>query len=374
VSRPLIDLIVRDGPVRFDDYMAAALYHPEYGYYSSGVVHTGFRGHFVTSPELTPAFGALWARAFEQVWVASAKPRDFVVTEIGAGEGGFGRAVLANASTPFRDALRYRIVEPIPKLRERQRASLGDVAWTNSVDELETVPSGVVFANEVLDNLPVRIVEGTPEGPREIWVKAERGKLVETHRALGEDVHAILRSGIDLPPGHRLEIPRDSMQFVKVLTRSVERGALFFVDYGADAADLRGRPLGSLLCYSATGVDDRPLDRPGEKDITVHANWTLVSAELTAAGYEVSGPLDQRVVLDALGAGELAQAYKAEHDEALQEGRGADAVRALSSRSAIGALRDGGGLGGLGVLAGFRGIAVPPAFAKAEGRPEGRPS
>jgi hypothetical protein len=40
----------------FAAYMSLALYHPRHGYYASGALRTGFRGHFLTSPENDPAY------------------------------------------------------------------------------------------------------------------------------------------------------------------------------------------------------------------------------------------------------------------------------------------------------------------------------
>ena len=355
MSSPLVDLIGKSGPVRFDDYMDMALYHPEYGYYAGGRRRTGFGGHFVTSPELTPAYGALWVRAFEAAWRGCDQPSEFVVTEIGAGEGTFAAAIKAFAPAPFSEALRLRIVEPIPELQERQARLVPEATWVRSLGELEPVTYGCFFANEVLDNVPSRIVVGSPDGPGEVWVEASGEGLSELTRPAEEDLARFLEHiGATLEPGARFEVPEAAAEFVRTAAATVERGAIFFVDYGDSTRGLLQRPEGSLLCYSEAGVDDRPLERPGAKDITVHANWNVVIGELTQAGWQVAAPTKQGAFLDALGARELSAAYKEAHEEAVREGRGADAVRALSERSAIGALLDEGGLGGLDVVAGFR--------------------
>jgi SAM-dependent MidA family methyltransferase len=91
----LVDRIRNEGAVTFADYMALALYHPEHGYYRQPQAHVGWNGHFLTSPEIDPAFGELWARAFEQVWRECGSPESFDVVEPGPGEAGFAAAVLS---------------------------------------------------------------------------------------------------------------------------------------------------------------------------------------------------------------------------------------------------------------------------------------
>jgi SAM-dependent MidA family methyltransferase len=80
----LVARIKERGPMPFASYMQMALYHPAHGYYSSGP-RTGFAGHFVTAAEIGPAFGALWARGFAQIWDACGRPERFDLVEIGAG-------------------------------------------------------------------------------------------------------------------------------------------------------------------------------------------------------------------------------------------------------------------------------------------------
>jgi SAM-dependent MidA family methyltransferase len=134
---------------------------------------------------------------------------------------------------------------------------------------------------------------------------------------------------------------------------------MIFVDYGDTAVELAKRPRGTLVSYSASGVDDRVLERPGEKDITSHANWSAVSEAARAAGWTVTGPRSQRSVLQKLGLDELHQQLRSEHDGAVAAKKGAVAVRALSRRQALGALADPGGLGGLGVVTATKGIDRP---------------
>src|SRR5687767_13955233 len=53
--------IERDGPLRFTDFMATALYHPALGYYARETRQVGRGGDFFTSVSVGPLFGELLA-------------------------------------------------------------------------------------------------------------------------------------------------------------------------------------------------------------------------------------------------------------------------------------------------------------------------
>jgi len=364
----LISQIQERGPMPFAAFMSQALYHPRYGYYTAGRERVGWSGHYLTSPELDPAFGELWANGFEEVWELARRPPLFEVVEIGPGEASFAAAVLHSARGAFGRALSYRLVERSERAEARQRAALGDtgrVAWSRSITDVPEVAHGCVFANEVLDNLPVHLVERGAGGLKEVCVTVGPDGL-ETALLPPSSPHLELsleRLGVELPEGHRMEIPLAAVSFLRRAATVVTRGAVVVVDYGAEASDLVHRPAGTLVCYSGAGVDDLPLDRPGEKDITCHANWTMTRQVLEEEGLDVARPLPQELVLRRLGLTRLDEDLRAAFTSATATGRGADAVAALSRRQALGALTDPGGLGGLEVVGACREIERPSFLA-----------
>jgi SAM-dependent MidA family methyltransferase len=366
VQERVLDAIRSEGPITFARFMGMALYEPGSGYYSAGPERTGWEGHYLTSPELDPAFGELWAHAFEQVWEQLGRPDRFDVVEIGPGEGGFAEAVLAaTAGQPLGNALAYTLVEPQPALQERQQARLagnGNVSWSRSLAEVPEAGQGCIMANEVLDNLPVNIVERRDGEIREVYVDERAGALCAV---LGEpstpEIEGYLdRVGVKVPEGSRFEVGLEAEAFAKATADKIRWGAVVFIDYGDEAAALAKRTLGTLVCYSGAGTDDLPLERPGEKDITVYVDWSGIRKMFDLAGMTSIGPLQQRSVLVTLGLKDLDTKLQEEHRRALTEKRGADAVRVLSRRQAIGALADPGGLGGLQVMFGLKEMRPAP--------------
>src|SRR5688572_18622763 len=94
LSQKLITRIAREGPLPFRDFMEAALYDHEYGYYTSGRAAIGRSGDFYTSVSVGPLFGRLLARQFAEMWEMLGRPEVFDVIEQGAHDGQFARDAL----------------------------------------------------------------------------------------------------------------------------------------------------------------------------------------------------------------------------------------------------------------------------------------
>ena len=357
-----LEILLRErlshGSMTFAEYQEAALYHQDLGYYAQGQ-RSGWRGHFLTSPELDPSFGALWAVGFRRSWESLGRPPSFELIEVGPGEGGFANSILSFVEGAFADALTYRLVEPVPALVERQMSLLStydNVIWSSSIEELASVAHGVVIANEVLDNLPVHLLEFRTGEFVELYVEATDHGLQLVPGPLSDPARKSLPAPVELDPseGQRLEVSPAAVDFVRACAAAVRAGSVVLVDYGLTWRGLAERPAGTLVSYSDAGADDLVLDRPGEKDITSHANWDVVASTLRSKGFEVSGPTPQREVLNEFGLPQLEESLAQRHSKLTAEGRGAEALRALSRRQALGVLTDPDGLGGLEVLTGHR--------------------
>ncbi len=166
--------------VRFDDFLDDALYGKS-GFYSSGG-RAGRRGDFITSPEVGPLFGAVLARWCDAVWRELGQPADFYVYDLGAGPGTLARSILAaQPSCLDGDASRYVAVEVSAEQRARHpegiqsRPMLPDGRLT-----------GVVIANELLDNVPFRLMVFDGSW-REAWVRREGPNVSEVLREISDE-------------------------------------------------------------------------------------------------------------------------------------------------------------------------------------------
>jgi SAM-dependent MidA family methyltransferase len=82
---------------------------------------------------------------------------------------------------------------------------------------------------------------------------------------------------------------------VRSLAGHLKAGAAFFIDYGFPEAEYYHpqRHQGTLMCHAAHRADPDPLDRPGEKDITAHVNFTGIALAAQDAGLQVLGYTSQ---------------------------------------------------------------------------------
>ncbi|RYF38067.1 MAG: class I SAM-dependent methyltransferase, partial [Comamonadaceae bacterium] len=148
------------GWLPFDRFMALALYAPGLGYYAHGSRKFGAMpssgSDFVTAPEMTPLFGQALAVQLQDALQATGTRE---VWEFGAGSGALALQLLQALGERID---RYTIVDLSASLRARQQELLGaygdKVRW---VDALPEQLRGVVVGNEVLDAMPVKLLQRT---------------------------------------------------------------------------------------------------------------------------------------------------------------------------------------------------------------------
>jgi SAM-dependent MidA family methyltransferase len=351
--------IRRDGGwLRFDRFMALALYEPGLGYYARPADSTrpngplgrmpGDGSDFATAPEISPLFARALARQVREGFDATGHA---VVTEFGAGTGRLAAQLLDELEAGGALPSVYRIVEVSGTLQARQRESLRHRgarvewlhAWPEHVD-------GVVIGNEVLDAMPVRLLhfDGRRWLERGVALQPAAGPVAAESADVGVTAVAAVatetaprftwadRPADDLPdfamaalepdaprpvPGTTLEWGEQALAFVRSLADRAGRALVLFIDYGFPAAELRHpqRLGGTLMCHRAHRADADPLTEVGAKDITTHVDFTAVALAAQDSGLEVLGYTSQaRFLLNCGIAGDLAAADVRERVEGLR--------------------------------------------------------
>ncbi len=309
----LIGEIEASGPLPFSRFMERALYAPGLGYYSAGRTKFGAAGDFITAPELGSLFARSVALALAPTLAALGPEADFV--ELGGGSGAFAVAALAELAR--QDALprRYRLLEPSAELAARQRERIArelPVAISARVDWLRGPPEqdwrGVLFANEVIDALPVSRFSLAGGEVFEEHVRWSGHRLERVDRPADALVAGAVRHlerelGEPFADGYRSEVLPQLPWWMRAVTASLEVGAVLLVDYGYPRADyyLAERVDGTLVCHYRHRAHDDALLWPGLQDITAFVDFSALAEAGVAAGLDFVGYAPQAQFLLAAG-------------------------------------------------------------------------
>ena len=306
-------ILAAQGWLPFDQFMAMALYEPGLGYYANQQPKFGTMpqsgSDFVTAPELSPLFGAALAQQVAEALKATGTDE---VWEFGAGSGALAQQLLSELKRLGCPIKRYNIMDLSSTLKARQQAKLAEfgkqVHWLSQwPDTLQ----GVVVGNEVLDAMPVKLLNRI----QGVW--HERGVVVAdvaTHPdgLAWEDRPTELKPPLEPLGDHDYltEIQPQGEAFVASLAErllaSEKGGAAFFMDYGFPESEFfhPERHMGTVMCHQAHKADANPLADVGLKDITAHVNFTGIALAGQEAGLQVLGYTSQARFLLNLGLAE----------------------------------------------------------------------
>lgn len=311
--------------------MRDALYGPE-GFYRVGP--EGPAGHFRTSVHASPLFAGAVARLLCRVDAALGHPAPLDFVDMAAGRGELVTGVLAALPADVAARTRAYAVEVAARPEGLDRR----IRWRA---EPPAGVTGLLFANEWLDNVPVEVAEVDAAGvARRVLVRADGAER------LGEPVAGAEAAWLARwwpsagEEGRRAEIglPRDEAWACAVAT--LDAGLAVAADYAHTAA---ARPPFGTLTGFRRGRETKPVP-DGSCDITAHVALDACAAAHTARCTPEHAPPDallrpQREALHALGI------TGARPPLALASTDPAAYVRALASASQAAELTAPGGLG-----------------------------
>jgi SAM-dependent MidA family methyltransferase len=339
--------------ITFAEYMELALYAPQLGYYVRSAQQIGSQGDFFTSPHLGTDYGELLAIQIAQMWQLLGQPRPFTVVEMGAGQGLLALDMLRywqQHQPELLASLDYIIIETATAMLASQQGLLGDwpVSWSHWSDLPDGKAIGCIFANELIDALPVHqvVVEGSKL--QEIYVTGAAEQFEEevaelSTPRLAEYFELAQINICSYGEGYRTEVNLAALDLIKTIAPKLQRGYLLLIDYGY-SADRYYNPMrsqGTLQCYYQHRYHDQPYLNIGNQDITTHVDFSSLIRQGNAVGLQQVGLTKQGLFLMALGlADRLANVTEYSTDK----------MTVLQHRQALQQLIDPTGLGGFGVL------------------------
>jgi len=211
--------------------------------------------------------------------------------------------------------------------------------------------TGIVIANELLDNLVFDLLEWRGGDWQEVRVAASRPEgpgLVETLIRPPSALAALASSlvaGCRLRDGARLPIQTAAGRWVRQALSLIEHGRLVLFDYAATSAVLAcSAPASWLRTFRLHQPGGLPLNAVGSQDIT-----SVVATDQLAAVHPLSSDRSQAEWLDAHGIAALTEAARAIWRDRAAIGD-LEALKARSRVHEAAALTDLDGLGAFRVL------------------------
>jgi SAM-dependent MidA family methyltransferase len=260
--------------VRFDHFMAEALYGPN-GYYTSPRTILGSRGDFTTTPKLTKLLAKKIATWIESAW--KRQGQNLPVIELGPGDGTLANDIGNSLGFFARRKLDYHFVEISPHLAKRQQEK-NKGTWHTTLGEALVVTRGsaLIISNEFFDAFPVRIFNQALDelylGPNkeEIW----------------RPCHKLPDSALLGDPPARFEHAGSIQQWFRRELSQMKAGQILTIDYGGGPDEIyHRRPLGTIRAYAhhMRFLPPEAYQNPGKQDLTFDVNFS----ELIRWGKEI---------------------------------------------------------------------------------------
>lgn len=260
------------GSIPFERFMEAALYHPEFGYYTSRVRTVGRGGDFSTWPEMSASLAAGIA-----AWLRANPSRHII--EVGAGTGQLAASVLKSLGFLQRIQTTLHIVEISPVLRAAQAQLLKgkNVVWHREMSDALAAAGGIanIYSNELPDAFPCRVFVRDHSRWMELALTTDGHSVREILRECELPESASLQG--DPAHGTRVEVHDSYRRWLGSWAGLWKRGEMLTVDYGAAQTELpHCRPSGSLRAYAhhqrLIGTD--VYAGFGRRDLTADVNFT----------------------------------------------------------------------------------------------------
>ena len=342
LTQQLTQRIQQHGPITYAEWMAAALYHPQHGYYRRGQPTVGPQGDFLTSPEVHPVFGAAVARLAQTVSESLGHPDPFRIVEVGPGSGALAESLLTALEAQLHTPISLTLVEADHAAAQTQRRRLANfrspIEWRSDIADAPA-DAHLVLANELLDAQPVHRLRFEHGAWTELLVGcAPNGAFHDCPAPIANPALSAPLQHLDPQDRQIVEISPARADLVAALANLLTDGLLLLFDYGYPRRELYDprRRNGTLMTFRNHTPGENPYAAPGEHDITCHIDLDQVLEAATAAGLTWLPPSSQSAWLDAQRHALLASI--------------ADPPTRLAARRALEALCDPEGLGRITVI------------------------
>ena len=303
--------------------------YSDFGFFNTTKVRSNKEGDFLTSPEVSDYFGYFISN-FVKV-----NNIDKNLLEIGAGTGSLGYQI-------------DKFSNKKPLVVEKSKTaitSLEDMQFTvyESVDSMSKEDIGLLYMNEVLDNVPCSIAVNKDGEWFEKIIRLKQDQLVyDLVPAREINLDWISDFNIDALEGIEIEIQKNSTEYLIKLISKFNPEFLIIIDYGYEFHERKDKPYKSLIrTYKNHHLAGDTILQPASTDITYDVNFSSVKTTLNSLNYTVE-LLTQKEFIEQNGFENL---YKKINNE-FQVAEGIQKLKLKSDLVGLDALSNNRGLGG----------------------------
>lgn len=303
--------------------------YSDFGFFNTTKVRSNKEGDFLTSPEVSDYFGYFISN-FVKV-----NNIDKNLLEIGAGTGSLGYQI-------------DKFSNKKPLVVEKSKTaitSLEDMQFTvyESVDSMSKEDIGLLYMNEVLDNVPCSIAVNKDGEWFEKIIRLKQDQLVyDLVPAREINLDWISDFNIDAIEGIEIEIQKNSTEYLIKLISKFNPEFLIIIDYGYEFHERKDKPYKSLIrTYKNHHLAGDTILQPASTDITYDVNFSSVKTTLNSLNYTVE-LLTQKEFIEQNGFENL---YKKINNE-FQVAEGIQKLKLKSDLVGLDAISNNRGLGG----------------------------
>ena len=303
--------------------------YSDFGFFNTTKVRSIKEGDFLTSPEVSDYFGYFISN-FVKV-----NNIDKNLLEIGAGTGSLGYQI-------------DKFSNKTPLVVEKSKTaitSLEDMQFTvyESVDSMSKEDIGLLYMNEVLDNVPCSIAVNKDGEWFEKIIRLKQDQLVyDLVPAREVNLDWISDFNIDALDGIEIEIQKNSTEYLIKLISKFNPEFLIIIDYGYEFHERKDKPYKSLIrTYKNHHLAGDTILQPASTDITYDVNFSSVKTTLNSLNYTVE-LLTQKEFIEQNGFENL---YKKINNE-FQVAEGIQKLKLKSDLVGLDAISNNRGLGG----------------------------
>ncbi len=236
VKKFLFDQISKKGDLKVSQYIDIVLYNPIFGFYNRP---SSKNEHYITSASLGLVFAEVVYNFVQNWWRSVGQPDQFSFIEVGINHSSIGKQILEK-NTYLNSHINFFPIE-------RARSSL--VVGTDDIAKLEEQEIGIVFCNELLDNLAFDLVRFDDSRWKEIKIGFQNGHLAEVLHEIDDPAFLYSLSKLDLKPteGSVIPIQTGAMEWLRNSLKAIKKGTIIAIDYFSSTAEMINKTIDQWL-------------------------------------------------------------------------------------------------------------------------------